>query len=302
MYYGWYQLAFVRELTAPVTATCIGDMPLMLVRDSKGICAFDPVCPHRGANLAFGGKLEGNVIICPFHGHRIGLSSVSQESFKVRSYRTITVGGLVFVLLAERHDNGFGAWLDHLNESHLFTPGFTITAPVPAELVIENGFDRAHFQTVHGLNEQPDLFLSPSHDGELNVQGTLSSLAFDNVWHRDQKDVAHTNSSFLARVFSPNLCMTRLGDGASDYWVISGATPKGERGCTIRVSVAVPSSAGTVSPEPHAIHSLLRDSKLAYEQDLAIWEHRFNNAASHFMPDDDLVKVFQDFCLRFSQA
>ena len=145
LYRGWYQVAFEGELREKLTATKIGALPLVLVRDFNGVRAFDAICPHRGAHLAYGGKLDRNVIICPFHGRRISLDQDSECRFKIRGYRTLAIGGLSFVLLDERHENGFSALLERLNETHFFVQGFTVTALAPAELVIENGFDRLHF-------------------------------------------------------------------------------------------------------------------------------------------------------------
>jgi hypothetical protein len=219
--------------------------------------------------------------------------------FKVRGYRTLTVGGLVFALLSEQHENGFSRFMEPLSETHFFVQGFTLKANTPAEMVLENGFDRAHFRHVHGLRTDPDLHLAPSENGELVVEGTFQSSAFDGGWHKDAPELASTKIGFLARMFSPNLCVSRLGEGPDHHLVISGATPNADGSCTIRVSVAVPAGADGRPPSEQAIRALLRDSKLAYEQDIAIWEHRVPNAPSRFHADDDLVIEFHRYCKGF---
>jgi 3-ketosteroid 9alpha-monooxygenase subunit A len=299
IHHGWYKVAFERELRGSVTPVQIGELPLILVKDSTRLRAFDAACPHRGANLGFGGKLHDDVIVCPFHGHRIGLGTESNFDYRIRAYRTLVAGGLIFVLLDDRHENGLTTMLEQLNTTHFFVQGFSIVTRAPAELVIENGFDRGHFQAVHGLNTKPVLRLLPSSNAEMVVCGDFTAAAFDNVWHQDPKGVASTGIGFIARVFSPNVCVSRLQNAAGEYVVISGATPDGNGGTTVRVSVAVPADVNGRPPSESAIRSLLRDSKLAYEQDLVIWDNRVRDAPSRFDEDDDLVITFHKFCKRF---
>lgn len=299
---GWYQVGFERELTEKLTPVTIGRLPLMLVRTQGGFQAFDAICPHRGAHLAYGGQLEGDAIRCPFHGHRIGLGEHCDGEFKVRGYRTLSVGGLVFVLISDRHENGFSRLMEQLNQTHFFVQGFTLRANTPAEMVVENGFDRAHFRHVHGLKTDPDLHLAPSNNGELIIEGRFQASAFDSVWHSDAPDRIKTEIGFLARIFSPNLCVSRLGEGSGHHLVLSGATPNGDGSCTIRVSVAAPAGADGRPPSEQAIRALLRDSKLAYEQDMMIWEHRAPDAPSRFHADDDLVIEFHRFCKGFLEV
>jgi phenylpropionate dioxygenase-like ring-hydroxylating dioxygenase large terminal subunit len=85
MHVGWYQVAFEREVSGEIHATAIGEMPLILVRAGNYHRAFDAICPHRGAHLGFGGNLNGEVILCPFHGHEIGLGQPSPEGYCIRS-------------------------------------------------------------------------------------------------------------------------------------------------------------------------------------------------------------------------
>src|SRR5687768_10485144 len=77
--HGWYKVAFEYELENPLTAAAIGDIRLVLVRSEGGIRAYKADCPHRGAHLAYGGKLNNASIICPFHGYRIGLGKESDD-------------------------------------------------------------------------------------------------------------------------------------------------------------------------------------------------------------------------------
>jgi len=301
MYRGWYQVAFERELTGGLTAAEVGDHPLVLVRCDDTVAAFDAACPHRGAHLGRGGRLDDGAIICPFHGHRVELSEASVSPYRARRYPTRALGGLVFVLLDDRHERGFGEFLEGLNRTHLIVQGFTLTARTSPELVIENGFDHRHFRLVHGLEAVSGLTLRPGEHGELLVEGAF--LARSSVpWLSGSRDGQESKIRLLIRVFSPALCVTELGDGHDCYQVISGATPTADGRCAIRVSVAVPPAADGARPDPRVVHSLLRDSKASYEQDIAIWESLVPGAPPRFDDEDRLVLEFHRFCRGFLAA
>src|SRR5436305_8789245 len=308
MYRGWYKVAFDRELGGDITAARIGELPLILVRTRDGgVRAFDAACPHRGAHLAHGGKLDGDVIVCPFHGNRVRLGNLGNNlgnndderdcGFRLRGYRTLAVGGLVFVLLDERRDHGFGALLQSLDADCFFVQGFAITIRTPPEMVVENGFDGAHFKYVHGLDQVPELRLVAGRDGEMVVEAVFHTPA-NLTWLESESGVP-AEFGFSASVFSPNLCVTRLVRGGEEYRVISGATPNGDGTCTVRVSLAIPAGPGGAAPDPQAVRALLRDSKLAYEQDKAVWENLVPGAPQRLTPADELVVAYHEYCRRF---
>src|SRR5205814_490494 len=132
---------------------------------------FDAVCPHRGAHLAYGGRLTAQTVVCPFHGHRIGLGGVSGDGFCVRAYATLVHGGGVFVRLSDRVEPDFARAVQELGEDHTFVPGFEMTTRTTMEVVIENGFDSAHFRSVHGLLSRPGLAVERGRFGELVAEG-----------------------------------------------------------------------------------------------------------------------------------
>jgi phenylpropionate dioxygenase-like ring-hydroxylating dioxygenase large terminal subunit len=67
---GWYLVAWSAELSSRdvVPLECLGE-PLALYRgDSGKAMLIEPFCPHMGAHLGYGGCLDGDNIVCPFHG------------------------------------------------------------------------------------------------------------------------------------------------------------------------------------------------------------------------------------------
>jgi 3-ketosteroid 9alpha-monooxygenase subunit A len=297
-YTGWCQVAFERDLTNDLTAASVGTSQLVLVRAPNGIRAFDAVCPHRGTHLAFGGRLDGEAILCPFHGYRIGLGQLSDKGFRVREYRTMTMGGMVFVLMSELHENGFTALMARLAREHVFVPGFAMLLHVSPELVIENGFDNTHFRSVHGICNEPEFVLRPSQSGELIVEGMFELPPAP--WQNGKQRHNLVRAPYIARAFSPCLAVTELG-GETPYGVITAATPTPDGACVVRLSLAVPTPSDSSEPSQDWCRMMLGYSRAGLEQDRIIWENLSITSPSRLTVQDSVVIQFREFCQRFQE-
>jgi 3-ketosteroid 9alpha-monooxygenase subunit A len=288
-------VAFESELAGDLTPVSIGDVPLVLAAGEDGVRAFDAICPHRGAHLGYGGRLEGEEIVCPFHGKRIKLGRVPETPYWVQEYPVLGYGGMIFVRLSEQHENGLGAFLDELAAGHLFAPCHVVPMEVDGELVIENTFDEAHFDAVHGV-ERPRLAVRPDSDGALVADGTL--VVPVSQWQQGTPGTM-LSVPFTAQAFSPQLVFSHLG-GANEYWIITGTVPVGN-GCDIRQALAVPKPNGaSAPPEPERLEYLARASRGGLDQDRVIWEHMRRSKRARFDDDDAAVVEFRKFCRRFT--
>jgi nitrite reductase/ring-hydroxylating ferredoxin subunit len=79
---GWYAIAFARELKPGRTLTRpFMGRELVLFRTASGrAAAVDAYCPHLGAHLGYGGRVEGECLRCPFHGFRFDASGRCVET------------------------------------------------------------------------------------------------------------------------------------------------------------------------------------------------------------------------------
>ena len=232
---GWYQVAFAHTVPDGISAVAIGTKKLVLVSNQGTIRAFSAVCPHRGANLAIGGRLDNGKIVCPFHGYSIHLGGCLGELFAVPEYPTIVVGGMVFVRLSHAHDNGWTEQARLLERDYWCVNGFEMIVHVPMELVIENAFDRLHFRAVHGIRNE-----------NFQIQhGAHGALEVNSVFYIPKRSICGNNSSmtqpttYRGIAISPGLAMTELL-GETPYRVITGTTNLAEGGCVVRVTVAFP--------------------------------------------------------------
>jgi len=297
MYAGWHQVAFERALEKEVTAAAIGSHSLVLVRRDDDVQAFDATCPHRGAHLGHGGRLDDDAIVCPFHGHRIVLGD-KPDCFSVSARRTLASAGLVFVLLDERHENGLRAFMDELEASHWSVPGFSFHAPIAPRWVIENVFDAGHFHAVHEIDRRPEMTVDHSSTGHLVVRAEFETPGA-NAWQEQGDGGGAVRTRFVAHVFSPTLVATELGPPERPHVVVTAATPDAQGGCEVRVSLMVPPAADGSAPDPEESLALMRDSRTAFEQDMAIWAHLDTEAPNRFCAGDEPVLEYRLFCERF---
>ncbi len=82
---GWFLLMFSEELEpGQVVPMKRFDQELVLFRTESGEAkVLDAYCPHMGAHLGHGGKIEGEGIVCPFHAWKfmLGRCASLRESF-----------------------------------------------------------------------------------------------------------------------------------------------------------------------------------------------------------------------------
>jgi len=71
---GWFAVCFSHEVKpGAVRIVPFAGQDLVIYRTQSGLArAIDPYCPHLGAHLGHGGKVDGENLVCPFHGLSFG--------------------------------------------------------------------------------------------------------------------------------------------------------------------------------------------------------------------------------------
>lgn len=292
--HGWFKVAFERDLTGPITPAVIGSQRLVLVRTETGIRAFNADCPHRGAHLAYGGRLDGQCIVCPFHGYRIGLGEAASQGFYVAEYPTLALGGLVFVRLSDTHDYGFSEFITRLATDHVFVPGFEIPVKVPAAVIIENAFDYRHFHVVHRV--ATDKFtVSRADDGHLMLRSAFIVPAGPIINGQMPQMI---QKAFTAHTFSPGIIISHVG-GDMPHTVMTAATPQPDGTCILRLSLALSVEHYGATPDPELCARMVAGNREGLEPDLLIWDHLSVTAPQRLTPQDLPIAEFQKFCQEF---
>ena len=286
---GWFLVAFERDIERDVWPVNIGERRFILVKRQGALRAFDATCPHRGAHLGGGCLLGDDAIRCPFHGYSICLGVTGTTGLSIAEYSVLNMSGMVFVRMSATHDNGWTAFLRHLDESHWIVNGFEMTVQTLMETVIENAFDHRHFHAVHGVRTD-DFVVHPNENGALEVESTFyvpgGARSVPN---------ALVPARYRAYVASPGVTAVTLS-GPVSYTVITGATDLPSSGCLIRLTLAFPKAVSPSGPPVELCETLLRHSRRGLEEDSIIWESLAPNHSPAWTSDDRHCLDFMSFC------
>lgn len=275
---GWFVVAFAHELEAgaPRALRYFG-RDLVLFRDAEGAPALlDAHCPHLGAHLGVGGKVQGGVIECPFHAWRfdrtgqcvaVPYASSIPKRAQIRSYPTLERNGLVFAFYApdERaptydipvlEEWGGPAWTTWLGE--------TMRIRTHPREIVENVVDRAHFPTVH--KNRIDTF-----ENEFVGERAIQRASGGGV-----PDGPHT-----AKLYDYSSEAVYYGPGYQITWMhhfvetilVNAHTRVDDSSLDLRFGVMARIDKDTKSAERIA-KAYVDDIRSGFAKDVAIWEHK----------------------------
>ncbi|MEU7615752.1 Rieske 2Fe-2S domain-containing protein [Micromonospora rifamycinica] len=156
---GWFAVALSRELRpGMVLRRRIRGAEIVLYRTRSGLPrAIRPYCPHLGAHLGVGGRVDGENIVCPFHSFafdpdgicvRTGYDTPPPKA-RLDSLHLREINGLLMVWC--HHAGAEPDWeLPAIPTSEFPTPiSFSqIIVDHPQE-VVENAVDLGHIASVH---------------------------------------------------------------------------------------------------------------------------------------------------------
>jgi nitrite reductase/ring-hydroxylating ferredoxin subunit len=170
---GWFVVAEATEIVpGEVRALRCFDRDLVLYRAADGTPrVLDAHCPHLGAHLAVGGRVEDGCIRCPFHGWKFdggsgdcveipygGVTRIPPKAH-ARSYPTLERNHMIW---AWYHAQGGEPFYDVPEVPELHDDDWspivvrTFEVRVSAQDMAENNVDFSHFRYVHGTEAIPD--------------------------------------------------------------------------------------------------------------------------------------------------
>ncbi|MFF3874554.1 Rieske 2Fe-2S domain-containing protein [Streptomyces sp. NPDC001978] len=174
---GWYQVGWSSEFAPGADAVPMRyfEQDLVCYRTESGqLRISDAFCPHLGAHLGYGGSVEGDCLVCPFHGWKwdsegrnvdIPYSDPDRMKLRLGQREVREVDGLVLMwygadneppsweaprLLPEGSDHERDYWAIWPDTSKLWAG-----LKFPPQVATENSGDAAHFHYVHGAAEVP---------------------------------------------------------------------------------------------------------------------------------------------------
>jgi nitrite reductase/ring-hydroxylating ferredoxin subunit len=179
---GWYAVAWSKDLgVGDVKRIRYFDNEMVLFRTRAGHArVLDAYCPHLGAHLAEGGRVQGESVRCPFHAWEFDGESGACSKIpycariptraRVRAWETRELNHMIFVW---HHAEGKAPSWEVPAAPHYADPDwspartFEIEVPVHIQDMAENNLDPVHFQYVHGMSGTPDTEISFEDDGRV---------------------------------------------------------------------------------------------------------------------------------------
>lgn len=272
---GWYLVSWSADL-APAQVMPLHyfarDFVLYRGADGKPVL-LDAHCPHLGAHLGFGGRVEGNDIVCPFHAWRFGANgqctavpyaSRIPPRAAVGSYPVVEHSGMILAYYAP---DGSAPDYEIPVAPELTDPAWTplerarIEIATEAREVIENIADAAHFLPVH--NTKVDQF-EVTIDGPRAIQ---RSVGKGRNLKGEKIDVLS-----VATYHGPAVQFTRLA-WAYPMFLINSHVPIDEKRLLLRFGVSLQAGVGVTLPK-QVLDAHVAAARDGYFQDVAIWENK----------------------------
>jgi 3-ketosteroid 9alpha-monooxygenase subunit A len=299
--FGWFQVAFPEDLApGDVTALRYWGRDLVLWRDEAGAFHLqDAYCPHLGAHIGIGGTVQGNEVVCPFHGWRydgegactsIPYSQRGNRKARLRTYPTIERNGFV---LAWYHPYGEPPqWeipvLEEVGDpgwSSFYTSSYVVHT-VPQEMS-ENGADPAHFRFVHGTDDVAEME-SYDTDGPCSVMLSKQSYVTPRGVTHGRIDVYNYGPGFSKVWFS----------GIVDAINIATTTPIDDEKTQVRFNFIVRKLADDRATSTVA-NAFVKEINKQVQEDRPIWEHKAFVSSPALADTDGPILKFRKWYSQF---
>lgn len=306
---GWYAVALSSELPpgGVLTRKYFG-RELVIFRAMDGTaCVSDAYCPHLGAHLGHGGVVDGDSIVCPFHGWRFGSDGActampyGQRIPSRARLDVLPVSETNGVVHAYHDPEGLPApdcWIPEFDASG-WTPTIALEVEVgthPQE-VAENAADFAHFHFIHAT-PMVRAVEGPS------VEGPVYSVTIESDPEAVHPEYRLEDTGFgmhqVATVYGPGLTIAvTTGPDEVTSWARLYVTPiDGERSamrglCSVEV-FGEDADACTAYNE-----MLAKEVFKQWQHDIPIWEHKRYRAEPAINEMEGAVAVYRRFMRQF---
>ncbi|MCD9624108.1 Rieske 2Fe-2S domain-containing protein [Rhabdothermincola salaria] len=291
---GWFGLARTDEFTEAVTTVEAFGREVVVWFDGEHHHAVDSVCPHLGAHLGVGGRVEEGCLVCPFHewsfgadGTNVAIPYADRPNRKARlgTYPTMVRNGL---LLAWYHpDRDVTPTFEvpqRITDDMVEVGRLDRVVPTVWQEIAENSVDMAHFKSVHGTGQ-----VSPI--GEMTMDGPFRTVRSEQVFRSARGDFPGTIES--------NSCGPGVGivhfDLMGRVTQVSSTTPIDDESCRVRFTFYTDGSeiAGKIAP------GFAAEVERQFDQDIPIWAHKTFLTVPALAPSEKPIMEFRKWADQF---
>ena len=295
--FGWFSLGRIDELpdedAFPVDAF---DEELVVWRDDAGDRhVADAWCPHLGAHLGYGGRVETNCIVCPFHEWRFDADGRNTEipyadrpnrKAQLRTYPTMVRNRH---LLVWRHPDPSVAPMwdipEVLPDNPVECMRMDRTVGTAWQEIAENSVDMAHFKYVHGLGSIADI-------GELTIDGPLRTVRSSQAFQTPRGEFM---GELQSNSFGPGMGAVKF-TLMSTVTMVTCVTALSEDQLVARFTMYHEDGdelAGKIGTGFGA------EVTRQFDQDIPIWEHKRFEPSPALAPSEKPITEFRKWAKQF---
>lgn len=297
---GWFQIAYSDELeVGKAEPLHYFGHDYVLFRGADGQArVFDAFCPHLGAHLGYGGKVEGDSIRCPFHGWRYDSAGKCVEipygnrippSARLTPHPVVERNGLV--MLWHHADGNAPDWeIPVVAEYGLegWTPYVKRRWKIRThnQDMAENSVDQAHFRYVHGTLTVPQ--------SQATTEGpclhVLSQMKMGTPAGEVDGSIESNSWGFgFGQVKFRGIVETSL---------VTSVTPIDGEYVDVRFSFSV-KSLGDERMTRGVGKALIADIEKQMREDIPIWENKAFLDRPVLCDGDGPIGIFRNWCKQF---
>ncbi|MEM7409662.1 MAG: Rieske 2Fe-2S domain-containing protein [Myxococcota bacterium] len=302
---GWYPVAWSDDLEVRgVLPRRYFGRDLVVYRGESGaVHGFDAFCPHLGAHLGHGGRVEGETLRCPFHAWRFDSDG---SCIEVPYAKRVPPGAHVGRYPLRDQAGMLWAWYHADRAEPTWEPpivaeygaeGWTTTwtryewtVRTHPQEVVENSVDWPHFQHVHGM-EMP-------HYRDVRFE------AHEVLWEASTSKNIETLDGAVDQIHvvgrNPGLGSSYVRySGMLDTTILMGMTPIDDETTHLRFGVLGKRRGGT-EESFEAFHQKYADELArAVTQDFPVWENKAYHAKPLLSDGDGPVPEFRRWAEQF---
>lgn len=296
---GWFGIGWSQDFPEgkPLQRKLFGE-DLVFYRGSHGqLVAMGAYCPHQGAALAVGGKVEGDCIVCPFHGWSwdadgsnagVPYSARGRVGVRNKTWVVEETHGHVFIWNSWRDEQPRWAIpnLDFLADPQVYwnandSTRTWLNARVVPQMVTENIVDFSHIKYVHLAEEDSEV-------EEFGAQDHVFSVVLRQVF-RTRKGPVVGIDHIEAHGVGINIAQMKF----LDYEInnLLNVVPIDSSHSEMRVTIALKLPEGVeVPPTAEDLPGRFQRAITAHldtqDQDMPIWENQIYRANVPWAPEE----------------
>jgi 3-ketosteroid 9alpha-monooxygenase subunit A len=297
---GWFQLCYSDELTTgTVLPLSYFGRELVAFRGEDGkVGVLDAFCPHLGAHLGYGGKVEGSNIVCPFHAWKFDACGGCAEvpyakkippKAKMRAWPAVEVNGLVMVW--HHAEDAPPAWEvpalpEYLHDEWTTYERRRWKVRSRNQEMAENAVDSAHFHFLHGTSNMP--LSRAEQEGHLLKVTSTTGMQTPRGGIDGQVQSSSYGFGYSTVRFT----------GLVETLLVSSITPIDDEYVDVRFNFTLKKL-----PDKDVTKSVgkafIREVSRQLEQDIPIWEHKVFWERPVLCDGDGPIGLFRKWAKQF---